>query len=168
MLVILYLVAIIAANLIVTQFGPQVSIITAFLFIGLDITARDGLHEKWRGKRLWWKMLLLIGAGSAISYFINRNAGPIALASFVAFAGAGLADTAAYSLLGDRTRFVKINGSNVVSSAVDSFLFPALAFGLPVMWAIVAGQFIAKVGGGFLWSIALKRFLGSLVATIKS
>ena len=63
MLIFLYLVAIIAANLIVSQFGPQVSIITAFMFSGLDLPARDGLHEKWQGKHLWWKMLLLIGFG---------------------------------------------------------------------------------------------------------
>ena len=158
MLIALYLIAIVAANLIVTQFGPQVSIITAFLFIGLDLTARDGLHEKWDGKGLWWKMLLLIGTGSLLSYALNRNAGPIALASFVAFAGAGLVDTVIYSLLHGNTRFIKINGSNVVSSAVDSFLFPAIAFGLPVLWPIVIGQFIAKIFGGFIWSMILIRY----------
>lgn len=158
MLMILYLVAIVAANLIVVQFGPQISIVTAFLFIGLDLTSRDGLHEKWHGKQLWWKMLLLIGTGSLLSWFLNRNAGPIALASFIAFAGAGVADTVAYSLLGNKARFVKINGSNVLSSAVDSLLFPILAFGLPILWPIVIGQFIAKVGGGFMWSIVLAKW----------
>lgn len=159
MLIALYLAAIVAANLIVVQFGPSASVVTAFLFIGLDLTARDGLHEKWNGKHLWWKMLLLIGTGSLLSWFLNRNAGPIALASFLAFAGAGIADTVIYSLLGDKTRFIKINGSNVVSSAVDSFLFPVLAFGWPPLWGIVAGQFIAKVGGGFVWSIILTKLI---------
>ena len=40
----LYLVAIIAANLLVAKFGPAISIVNAFLFIGLDLTARDKLH----------------------------------------------------------------------------------------------------------------------------
>lgn len=157
MLIALYLTAIIAANLLVAQFGPSVSILNAFLFIGLDLTARDGLHERWHGKQLWWKMVLLIGAGSLLSWLLNRNAGPIALASFVAFAGAGVADTLVYWLLGDKARLVKMNGSNVVSAAVDSFLFPVLAFGLPILWPIVAGQFIAKVLGGFVWSVILTR-----------
>ena len=158
MLIALYLIAIVAANLIVVQFGPQVSILTSFLFIGLDLTSRDGLHEKWHGKHLWWKMLLLIGTGSVLSYILNRNAGPIALASFIAFAGAGLADTVIYSILGNKTRFVKINGSNVVSSTVDSFLFPLIAFGLPMLWPIVFGQLIAKVAGGFVWSFILVKW----------
>lgn len=157
MLIALYLTAIIAANLLVAQFGPSVSILNAFLFIGLDLTARDGLHERWHGKQLWWKMVLLIGAGSLLSWLLNRNAGPIALASFAAFAGAGVADTLVYWLLGDKARLVKMNGSNVVSAAVDSFLFPVLAFGLPILWPIVAGQFIAKVLGGFVWSVILTR-----------
>lgn len=157
MLIALYLAAIVAANLLVAQFGPAVSVVNAFLFIGLDLTTRDALHERWQGKRLWWKMLLLIGSGSLLSWFLNRNAGPIALASFVAFAGAGVADTLIYWLLGDKNRFTKINGSNVVSAAADSFLFPVLAFGWPPLWGIIAGQFVAKVGGGFIWSIILFR-----------
>jgi len=37
---------------------------------------------------------------------------------------------------------------------VDSLLFPTLAFGA-VMPAIIAGQFFAKVAGGFFWSLIL-------------
>jgi hypothetical protein len=79
--------AIIAANLLVVWLGPAISIINAFIFIGLDLTARDHLHEQWRHRHLWPKMLLLIATGSLLSWFLNRNAGSIALASFVAFAG---------------------------------------------------------------------------------
>lgn len=50
--IMLYLVAIVLANLSVAQFGPSVTILNAFLFIGLDLTARDKLHEVWRGNRL--------------------------------------------------------------------------------------------------------------------
>lgn len=160
-LVALYLVAIVAANLLVAQFGPSISILNAFLFIGLDLTTRDVLHEKWQSN-LWLKMLALIAAGSLLSWFLNRNAGPIALASFVAFAGAGIADTVVYQLLGDKSRLIKINGSNVVSAGVDSLLFPALAFGWSLMWGIVLGQFVAKTVGGFLWSLVISRFSGGV------
>jgi len=154
-MIILYLTAIITANLLTAHFGPSMSIINAFLFIGLDLTARDHLHETWRRQGLVWKMALLIATGSALSYVLNRNAGPIALASFVAFTGAGLADALTYHALGDRVRLVKINGSNVVSAAVDSILFPALAFGFPLLWPVMLGQFAAKTLGGAAWSLVL-------------
>lgn len=147
----LYLSAIVAANLLVARFGPSVTIFTAFLFIGLDLTSRDGLHEAWGNNGLWWKMMLLIGTGSLISYALNSAAGQIALASFVAFAAAGVTDTIVYQALHKRAWMVKVNGSNVASAMVDSIVFPTLAFGafLPL---IVLGNFAAKVGGGFMWA----------------
>ncbi|HYF95180.1 MAG TPA: VUT family protein [Symbiobacteriaceae bacterium] len=158
MLVALYLVAIVAANLSVAHFGPASTIVNAFLFIGLDITTRDMLHERWEHKHLWWKMAALIAGGSLLSWILNRNAGPIAVASLVAFAASGLADTIMYHLLRRYAKFFKVNGSNVVSSAVDSVVFPTLAFGAFMPW-IAAGQFVAKVAGGFLWSLLLNRLV---------
>src|SRR5690349_14489580 len=128
MLIALYLAAIVLANLSVAAFGPGVTIVNAFLFIAFDLTTRDALHERWQGRNLWAKMLALITAGSVLSYALNANAGPIALASFVAFLAAGLVDTVMYAALGNQTRLVKMNGSNVVSAAVDSIIFPLLAF----------------------------------------
>ena len=154
----LYLVAIVLANLVIAWMGPSATIWVAFLFIGLDLTARDHLHDAWKGRGLVWKMGLLIGAGSVLSWVLNRDAGQIAMASFVAFACAGLADAIVYHLLGDRARLLKINGSNVVSAGVDSLVFPALAFGFPLLWGVMLGQFAAKVGGGFIWSLILHRF----------
>ena len=152
----MYLVAIVAANLLVARFGPAVVVVNAFLFIGLDLTARDHLHDAWRGRGLWRKMAVLIAAGSLLSWVLNRGAGQIALASFVAFALAGVADAVIYHWLGDRARLVRVNGSNMVSAAVDSLIFPTLAFGA-LMPGVVLGQFAAKVGGGFVWSLVLRR-----------
>ena len=123
----LYLSAIILANLIITQFGPSASIVTAFIFIGLDLTTRDFLHETWQG--------------NGIVYLLNRDTGQIAFASFAAFASAGIVDAFIYQLLKDKARLIKINGSNLVSSSVDSLIFPTLAFGGLMLW-IVLGQFI--------------------------
>jgi len=153
--IVMYLTAIVAANLLIVQFGPSVSIINAFLFIGLDITIRDYLHEEWQDN-LWLKMLGLIFAGSILSYALNYEAANIAMASFSAFLLAGIADTLAYKLLGGKTKLVKINGSNVVSAAVDSLVFPIMAFGFPVLWWVVFGQFVAKVFGGGVWSIVIR------------
>jgi hypothetical protein len=153
----LYLVAIVAANLVTAHFGPNASVFNAFAFIGLDLTARDGLHDAWRHDKLWRKMVLLIISGSILSYALNRNAGRIALASFAAFALAGAADAMLYHALRDRPRWKRINGSNLLSSAVDSLAFPVGAFGLPILWDICLKQFGAKVLGGFLWSLVLQR-----------
>ena len=155
----LYLTAIVAANLLVAAFGPSIAIWSAFLFIGLDITARDTLHQAWQGRRLWLKMAALIAAGSLLSYLLNRSAGAIALASLAAFAASSTTDTLTYHLLRRRSWWVKVNGSNVASAAVDSLIFPTLAFGalLPV---VVVGQFIAKVAGGAAWSFLLNRVRG--------
>lgn len=154
--VIIYLLAIVAANLLVAAFGPGMSIVNSFLFIGLDITTRDKLHESWYGRGLVWKMGALIASGSIISFGLNRGTGMIALASFVSFALAALSDTLVYHLLYRYGYLVKVNGSNVVSSLVDSIVFPTIAFGgfLPL---VSLGQFLAKTLGGFVWSIILNR-----------
>jgi len=155
--IVLYLVAIVLANLTVAWFGPKMTIVNAFLFIGLDLTSRDYLHEEWHNKGLIWKMTLLIATGSIITYLLNRNAGQIALASFVAFASAATIDTVSYHLLKKKEYLIKVNGSNVASALADSILFPTLAFAsfLPL---IILGQFAAKVGGGFVWSLMLHKF----------
>lgn len=160
MLIIVYLVAIVAANLSIATFGPQSAIINAFLFIGLDITTRDRLHDRWQDRQLWARMGALIAAGSLLSWLVNRNAGPIALASFVAFVAAGLTDTVAYRVLFTKPWFIRVNGSNVVSAAVDSVVFPWLAFGTPIWWVVV-GQFVAKVLGGAVWSVILRRSINT-------
>lgn len=149
----LYLFAIVAANLIVTAYGPQASVITAFAFIGLDLVARDRLHDKWHGAHLRRNMLMLIATGSLLSLALNTATLRVGLASFVAFAAAGVVDTAAYQRLFHRHRLIRMNGSNIPAAGIDSILFPLLAFGWPPLIAIMAGQFAAKVFGGALWSL---------------
>jgi uncharacterized PurR-regulated membrane protein YhhQ (DUF165 family) len=156
-LIVLYLTAIVAANLSVAAFGASVVILNAFLFIGLDLTTRDSLHQAWQEKNLWLKMAALIASGSLLSWLLNRNAGAIALASFVAFAASGIADTITFHLLRQRPWWVKVNGSNVVSAAVDSVIFPTLAFGVLLPF-VMLGQFLAKVAGGAVWSFMLGFF----------
>ena len=42
----IYAIAMTLANLSVAAFGPAISPINAFLFIGLDLTLRDWLHVR--------------------------------------------------------------------------------------------------------------------------
>ena len=153
--VIMYLAAIVAANVSVSLFGPGVTIANAFLFIGFNLTARDHLHDAWNGRNLRRNMTLLILSGAAISALFG--AGRIAAASFVAFAMSEIVDAIVYQRLGGRAKLVQVNGSNVFSAAVDSVVFPALAFGWPLLWLVMVGQFCAKVFGGAVWALVLNR-----------
>lgn len=157
-LVLLYLGTVVVANLSVFYFGPTSTLFNAFFLIALDLTTRDGLHERWYGKHLWAKMFGLIFLGSLFSWLANHSTAQIALASCIAFITAGLADAVVYQFLFRHSRFVKLNGSNLVASAVDSFLFPAIAFGSFIWWATL-GQFFAKVAGGYIWSLILRKTL---------
>lgn len=155
-LVAVYLAAIVAANLLAAAFGPAITVWNAFLFIGLDLSTRDRLHDRWSGRRLGVRMGGLIVAGGFLSWVVNRDAGPIALASVVAFTLAAATDAGVYHLLRRRGWLERSNVSNVAGAAVDSLVFPTLAFGGILPW-ITFGQFLAKVGGGFVWTLVLRK-----------
>ena len=157
--VFLYLIAIVLANLSTTYFGVTASFINAFLFIGLDLTTRDKLHDTWLGNGFLWKMGLLILSGSAISYVINRNSGIIAIASFVAFAASAIVDTIVYQLMHKKKYLLKVNVSNIFSALTDSLIFPTIAFG-GFMPLVTLGQFLCKVVGGFVWGLILRKNKG--------
>jgi uncharacterized PurR-regulated membrane protein YhhQ (DUF165 family) len=159
-LILIYLAAIVTANLLVAAFGPSVVTFNAFALIGLDLIARDALHERWHGRNLKRNMFLLVLSGSALSALFSLDALRVAVASFVAFSCTGFVDTLAYSLLHDRARWVKMNGSNIPASAVDSVIFIALVFGFPLMWDVILLAIAAKIAGGFVWSIVISAAEG--------
>ena len=152
----IFISALVAANLLVTYFGPWFSIFNSFLLIGLDLSIRDKLHDSWKNKNLPIKMGGLILVASVVSYLLNPATGMIAIASFVAFTLSMIADSLAYHYLEDKSWFVRSNGSNLIGAGVDSIAFPTIAFG-GLMPEIVALQFVSKVGGGFVWSFLLRK-----------
>lgn len=149
--VLIYAAAMALANLSVAAFGPVISPVNAFVLIGLDLALRDWLHVRLKA----WQMLALIVAAGAITYALNPTAGKIAVASSVAFTAAALVDWATFARMRGSWLF-RANGSNVAGAAVDSLVFPALAFGA-LMPHIVVLQFVAKVAGGAAWTWALSR-----------
>lgn len=149
--ILIYSFAIILANLSVQFFGPLVSPINSFLLIGLDLTLRDWLHVRMKA----WQMGVLIVATGLLTYLANQDAWMIAVASSCAFTVAALSDWATFSVLRGSWLF-RSNGSNVVGAAMDSFIFPTLAFGV-LMPNIVVLQFVAKIGGGMVWSLILVK-----------
>lgn len=154
--ILIYISAIVAANISIATFGPSVSPINSFLFIGLDLALRDHLHEAWSGKYLWPRMLGLIAAAGAISFALNPATGMIAIASMVAFMAAAVIDSAVFGLLGGRSYLERSNGSNSVAAMADSLIFPAIAFSA-WMPEIVAMQFAAKTLGGAAWAWLIYR-----------
>jgi len=150
-LIAIYIAAMVTANLLVWWLGPWFSPVNAFLLIGLDLTLRDVMQER-LGK---WQLAAAIVAGGALTWLLNPGAKLIAIASAIAFVAAAIVDWLVYSLLRDRKWLVKSNVSNVAGAAVDSILFPTIAFGA-LMPAIIALQFAAKVSGGAVWSFVLQ------------
>ncbi len=103
-MVLIYITAIVLANLSVAHFGPWVSPINAFLLIGLD---------------LWIKMLALIVGAGIISFVLNPASMIISIASVVAFVCAGLVDAFVYQRLISKDWMIKSNASNASGAAVD-------------------------------------------------
>ena len=150
---IIYAVAMTLANLLVATFGPSISPINAFFLIGLDLTLRDWLHVR---LKTWQMGCLIVGTGG-LTYLLNPAAGMIAVASAVAFLVAALVDWAVF-MKTTGAWIKRANISNTAGAAVDSLLFPSIAFGA-LMPEIVALQFVAKVAGGAVWSYVLEKRL---------
>lgn len=150
--IVVYAIAMTAANLTIATFGPWVSPINAFFLIGLDLALRDWLHVRLKV----WQMGALIASTGLLTFMLNPTAGHIAVASAVAFTAAALVDWITFIRLRG-TWLIKANGSNIAGAAIDSLVFPTLAFGV-LMPHIVAMQFIAKVAGGALWALVISKF----------
>lgn len=150
----IFVLSIVVANLTVATFGVWFSPINAFLLIGLDLSLRDKLHDKWNGDPL--KIGLLIAVSGVVSYLINPATGMIAIASVTAFCLSMIADAFVYQRLLSKSWMIKSNGSNIAGAGVDSIVFPTIAFG-GLMWQIVLMQFAAKVIGGLIWSKVLNE-----------
>ncbi len=152
----LYAAAMTFANLSIAHWGPWVSPINAFLFIGLDLTLRDWLHTRLKA----WQMGGLIAATGLLTYVLNPAAGMIAIASAVSFTAAAVVDWSVF-MKSSGTWFKRSTKSNVAGAAIDSLLFPTIAFGA-LMPQIVVAQFLAKVVGGVMWSVLLTRTVKAL------
>lgn len=153
-----FVAAIVLANISTSFFGPVAIPVNAFLLIGLDLSLRDRLHDKWAKDNLWPKMAAMIVLGGCISFLTCRDSGRIAAASCLAFMASSFGDATTYQAVQTMGYVYRVNISNLVGAAVDSMLFPLLAFGSCTP-AIVLGQFVAKSFGGVVWSIILPLML---------
>lgn len=153
LLITLYASAIIAANLLVVQFGASITPINAFFLIGLDLALRNYIALS---LKTWQMVLMIVGTG-AVSYLVNPTTGMIAVASVVAFTLAALADWATFNTV--TGKWMKRNlAGNSVGALVDSVIFPTIAFG-SLMPMIVMTQFVAKIAGGTTWGYVINKKL---------
>lgn len=158
--VLIYASAMTMANLSIAHFGPWVSPINAFVLIGLDLALRDWLHMRLKS----WQMLALIAASGVLTYALNNSAQHIVIASAAAFTLAALTDWSTFSRIGG-SWFRRSVGSNVFGAVVDTAVFSLLAFvllspnpkPLEVVAQIAALQLAAKVAGGFVWALIVRR-----------
>lgn len=152
------LAALAAANLTTAHFGPQASVYTALGLIALDLVARDALHDRLGGRARIALMAALVVAGGLIAYAINRDAGPIAVASSSAFAAAFTVDALVYHAARRLPWLERSNLSNVAAAIVDSAVFVAVAFP-GFLWSVAIGQTTAKIAGGLVIALALERLI---------
>lgn len=150
-LVVPYLAAIVAANLLVKHFGPTYSPVIAFFAIAAVLIFRDQFADM-VGQRRTAQLLQfgLIAAGALLTYLFNQDAAQIAKASVIAFAASETTEQAIYFLLRHRPWMDRAPLSAVFGAAVDSVLFITIAFGFN--WQIAFAQFTAKVAGAWLWA----------------
>jgi hypothetical protein len=155
-LVAVFLAAIVVANLTLTHWGPSAIIPNAFFLIGLDLVTRDRIADL-TGTKRWQFMLPLIAVGGALSYWLNRDAAQIALASVVAFSCAELGEAVFYHFLRKRPWIERAPKAATVGAVIDSLLFITIAFGFSFSTSFA--QFAAKVAGAVVWTWAIARFM---------
>lgn len=154
-IVIVYLIVIVCANISVALFGETAFYINGFLLIPFDMFSRDALHEKWKNKNITLRMGSLIVLGGLLTYFLNQDTSLIAIASVVSFTVSSIVDALVYQKLINKTKFVRMNVSNIFSSILDTLLFITMVFGFS--WKIILIQSLIKFGGGLLFTTLLKN-----------
>lgn len=155
-LVCAYLLAIVLANLLATAFGPWATPFIAFVLIGFDLTVRDFIHEKWRGRFLLSRLTVLIVLGALLSFAFNPGSQQVAWASALAFGCAAIVDTALYLSVRRYGQPLAVMVSNFFSAITDTIIFLWVAFGVFSPWLLLL-HIVAKSGGATVWYNILKK-----------
>ncbi len=151
LLVTAFLAAIAIGNLLVAEYGQIALVFTAWVVIPFDMLTRDLLHERWRDDRLALRLSGLVLAGAAISVIVSPASLRVSVASCLAFALSMGVNSLVFHALLERSRFARMNTSNLAAAIVDSIAFPALALGTIDPW-LSAAQAGSKFAGGLAWT----------------
>lgn len=159
-----YLAAIVTANLLASRYGPSITPYTALGLVGFGLIARDRLADAFGASR-WRQQAALIATGSLLSILVNHNSAAIAVASCVAFTASETAEGLLYFLMRRQRWLERATRSGVAGAAIDSFLFPTIAFGT-VLWSTIFAQFTAKTAGCLIFALILGRLHPRRPATV--
>lgn len=137
----LFLVAILAANFVTTEYGMVpvgfgLVATAGTYFAGLTFVLRDAIQDTW-GKGATVTLILV---GATLSFAISAPF--IAIASACAFLCSELADLAVYTPLRKRGYIRAALTSNIVGSFVDTVIFLWIA-GFPI--TALPGQIVGKL-----------------------
>lgn len=157
LIVLLYLVALVSANLAITEFREIAFYLVGFFLIPLDMVLRDILHERWRTDNITLKMGGLIVLGGFITWLFNNDTLQVAIASVSAFATSMTVNAFVYQGMLNFSRITRMNTSNLLASIADSAVFCLLFFGWDPM--IVLVQSLIKFSGGFLFTLLFRKKL---------
>lgn len=150
----LYVLAIVLANYLVTEFGQAALVWTAFWLIPFDLVVRDLLQDRWQGNQMRLRMSLLIIVGGLISVLTSTGSMRVNLASFTAFTVAGFIDAATYQWMIRYGRIFRINMATAIAAVTDSIVFPLIAFD-EVLFELCVYQAMIKMAGGAFWSLLM-------------
>ena len=181
-----YLMCAAISSIAVRYFGDQYAIPASFFLTGFILTSRDFLHDRWRYRMFFPKMISLIMFGSALSMITSilyyRDDPEIVMIESVAMSAAflfsGFIDMASYDGMMESPRFIRVNYSNFFSAAADSIIFTSIAHTswidnpeslMKVFLPYFIIQFVTKVSGGFLWYIVLTVIsgIGNLLRSLR-
>jgi len=146
---IIYIVAVLAANLTATWFLPlpgfgQVAVGT-FIF-GFTFTQRDRMHA--RGRKFVYAVIALAAGLSAILSAAGQVPPRIILASVIAIVLAETADTEIYQRLLAKSWWHRVLTSNAVSIPLDSLFFNLVAFlgvfDARMLVSLIVGEIVVK------------------------
>ena len=136
-----YILTVVFANISVA-FAPWMVYVNALVFIGLDLTLKDYFQVRLPP----YALVLIVLTGSIITFLINVQFLPIAIASTAAFSVAFTIDFIVFHLLRKHVWY-RVLLSNAFGSFADSFVFIFLA-PFPFSWTMVLLTAALKIIGG--------------------
>ena len=145
-----YLIALVAANLLVKHFGPYGLWFSSAFLIPFDFICRCIFHETWKGAKLIFNLILLTIFSGIITFVLNEDALNIAAASFAGIVAVQIFAGLFYQALKKKSFLIKVNLSDFIAIVVDSIVFQLVAFSV-INWQVTTGQILIKVLGGLLW-----------------
>ena len=148
--ILIYIAALCCANLLAHHFGPSATPWIALTLVGLDLSIRDWLNVVIPR----WGMAILIPAAGLIAFAFDPSVRFIALASVVAFVISEWVEWGCFQAA-EGSWFKRAVKANTAAAAVDSLIFPALAFHAFLPWISLA-QFLAKTVGSTVWAYGLQ------------